>query len=138
MIVQSVIAYRRSIDNLASRGEIDTSKQRNIGYSMGGMMTLKLTAVDPRIKVTIASVTPILKEPHSAMAVHNFASSITNQPFLMLMGNTDERNYTMADARNLQDLIISNTKELIFYESGHQLPGEWTKKATQWMEKYLK
>jgi hypothetical protein len=52
---------------------------------MGGMMTFNLTAVDPQIKVAVASVTPILKEPHSAMAVHNFASSITNQPFLMLM-----------------------------------------------------
>lgn len=138
MIVQSVIAYRRSIDYLASRVEIDTAKLGIIGYSMGGMMTFKLTAIDPRIKVAVASVTPILKEPHSAMAVYNYASSITNQPFLMLMGNRDERNYSKADAQHLHDLIISNTKELIFYESGHQVPGEWTKKATHWMEKYLK
>ena len=138
MVVQSVIEYRRAIDYLASRVEIDTSKLGIIGYSMGGMMTFNLTAVDPRIKVAVASVTPILKEQHSAMAAHNFASSITNQPFLMLMGNADKRNYTKVEARQLHDIIISNTKRLVFYESGHQLPSEWTKTATEWMEKYLK
>lgn len=68
---------------------------------------LYLTAVDTRIKAAVAAVTPILKEPHSAMAVHNFASFITNQPFLMLMGNTDERNYTKVEAQQLHDMIMS-------------------------------
>jgi predicted esterase len=138
MVVQSVIEYRRAIDYLASRSEIDTSKIGIIGYSMGGMMAFNLTAVDPRIKVAVASVTPILKERHSAMAVHNFASSIANQPFLMLMGNTDERNYTKEEAQQLHDIIISKTKRLVFYESGHQLPGEWTTTATEWMKEYLR
>lgn len=138
MVVQSVVEYRRAIDYLASRVEIDTAKLGIIGYSMGGMMTFHLTAMDPRIKVAVASVTPVLKEPHSAMAVHNFASSITNQPFLMLMGNTDRRNYTEVEAQQLHHIINSNIKRLVFYDSGHQLPSEWTKKATEWMEKYLK
>lgn len=137
MIVQSVIEHRRAMDYLATRNEIDTSRLGIIGYSMGGMMTFNLTAVDPRIKVAVACVAPILKEPYSAMAVHNFAPFITSQPFLMLMGNTDERNYTKEEAQQLHDIIISNTKEMVFYESGHKLPGEWTKRATEWMEKYL-
>lgn len=138
MVVQSVIEYRRAIDYLASRSEIDTSKIGIIGYSMGGMMAFNLTAVDRRIKVAVASVTPILKERHSAMAVHNFASYVTNQPFLMLMGNADERNYTKEEAQQLHDMIISKTKRLVFYESGHQLPGAWTATATEWMKEYLR
>lgn len=138
MVVQSAIEYRRAIDYLASRAEIDTTKIGMIGYSMGGMMTFNLAAIDPRIKVAVASVTPILKEQYSAMAVHNFATSITTLPFLMLMGATDKRNYSRIDAQQLHDMINSGSKELIFYESGHRLPAEWTKKATDWMVKYLK
>lgn len=138
MVVQSVIEYRRAIDYLVTRAEIDTSQIGMIGYSMGGMMTFNLTAVDPRVKVSVACVTPILKEPYSAMTVYNFAPHIINQPFLMLMGNTDERNYTREEAQQLHDFIPSATKELVIYESGHKLPGEWTKKATEWMEEHLK
>jgi cephalosporin-C deacetylase-like acetyl esterase len=138
MIVQSVIEYRRAVDYLATRKDIDTSRIGMIGYSMGGMMAFNLTAVDPRIKVSVTCVTPILKEQHSAMAAFNFAPHITTQPFLMLIGDTDERNYSKEDAQQLHGFITSPTKELVVYESGHKLPAEWTKRATQWMEKYLR
>jgi len=35
-------------------------------------------------------------------------------------------------------IVKSDTKELIFYDSGHSLPSEWTIKAIEWMELYLK
>jgi predicted esterase len=137
MIVQSTIEYRRSIDYLATRKDIDTSKIGMIGYSMGGMMTFILSAVDPRIKVSVASVTPILKDKYSVIAVHNFAPYITDQAFLLLMGNEDKFNYTTEEAQHLYDLILSKDKELEFYESGHRLPVEWTDKAADWIKKYL-
>lgn len=137
MIIQTVIEYRRAIDYLATRVEIDTSRIGIIGYSMGGMMTFSLSAVDPRIKASVACVPPIITVPYLATAVHNFAPYITNQPFLMLMAENDERNYSMDAAQRLHELIISNKKDLVFYESGHMLPGEWANRATEWMEKYL-
>lgn len=138
MIVKSVIEYRRAIDYLFTRDDINTSKIGMIGYSMGGMMTFSMSAVDSRIKASVACVTPILKEQNSAMAVHNFAPYIIKQPFLMLMGKEDTRNYTMDEAQQIHDLITNNTKELIFYDSGHKLPYDWINKATEWMKKYLK
>lgn len=56
----------------------------------------------------------------------------------MLMGKMDTRNYTESEAKQLHDKISTNIKELIFYESGHKLPAEWTEKATGWMVKHLK
>lgn len=138
MIVQSATEYRRAIDYLGSRKEIDTSRIGMIGYSMGGMMTFNVAAVDNRIKASVACVTPILKEPFSAMNVYNFAPYLRSQSFLMLMGTTDERNYTKEDAQKLHQLIPIANKELVFYESGHQLPKEWTTKATVFMKKNLK
>ncbi|MBK8983160.1 MAG: acetylxylan esterase [Ignavibacteria bacterium] len=138
MIVQSAAEYRRAIDYLEIREDIDNSRLGMIGFSMGGLMTFSISAVEPRIKASVACVTPIIKDQYSAINVYNFAPHIKNRPFLMQVGKTDEFNYTTEEARQLFDLISSQTKEIIIYESGHILPDEWTFKTTEWMEKYLK
>lgn len=138
MIVQSVIEYRRAMDYLSTREEIDSTQFGVIGYSMGGMMVFNLAAIDSRVKVAVASVTPILKEPSSALAAYNFAPYIRDQSFLMLMGESDNRNYSKIEAQQLYNFIKSKNKVLTFFESGHELPSEWTKKASEWMFNYLK
>lgn len=138
MVVQSVIENMRAIDYLATRSDIDTARIGAIGFSMGGMMTFNLAALDNRVKVVVASVTPILKEPFSPLAVQNFAPYINGKPFLMLMGKKDVRNYSIVEAQQLHDLIDSPSKKLHFFDSGHQLPVDWTKQATTWMVRYLK
>lgn len=138
MMIQTAIEYRRAIDYLATRPEIDTARIGIVGYSMGGIMTFNLSAVEPRIKTSVAAVAPIITVPYLATAVHNSAPYITKQPFLMLMGKRDERNYSIDAAQRLYKLIPGNRKDLVFYESGHMLPGEWTSRATEWMKKYLK
>lgn len=137
MTVQSIIDYRRAIDYLSNHNEIDTTRIGLIGYSMGGFQTFSLTAVDIRVKVSVACVTPTIEAPYAPTAAYHYAPYITRQPFLMLMGKTDHA-YTIQEAQQLHDLIASDTKELIFYESGHRLPSEWTIKAIEWMELYLK
>lgn len=138
MIIQSTIAYRRGMDYLATRAEIDTSQIGVVGYSMGGMMTFILSAVDSRVKASVASVSPIITVPYLPTAIHNFAPHIKGTPFLMLMANKDERNYTPKKARQLNDLIGSDAKDLIFFDSGHMLPAEWTTHATEWLVEYSK
>ena len=137
MNVQSVIDYRRAIDYLATRKKIDSSRIGMIGYSNGSLMTFNLAAIDHRIKVAVAAVTPTIKKQYSALADVNFAPYIKKQPFLMLMGKTDQ-NYMVEEAQKLHDLVNSDTKEIVFYESGHKLPGDWTRRAAAWIDKYLK
>lgn len=138
MIVQSDIEYRRALDYLATRPEIDMTNIGVIGYSMGGMMTFNLSAVESRIKSSVACVMPVLKDQYSAIAVHNFAPRITAESFLMLVGREDEFNYTIDQAEALKDLVASPDKELVIYESGHILPTEWNQKARQWFVEHLK
>ena len=137
MIVQTAVEHRRAIDYLATRTDIDTSKIGIIGYSMGGMITFQLLAAETRIKVGISSVTPILKEPGSVLAVYNFVTRIKTRAVMMLVGRTDERNYRMNDVQTLFNFIPTVSKELIIYESGHKLPVVWTNKAVDWIKKYL-
>ena len=137
MMVQSTVEYRRAIDYLNTRTEIDTTRIGVIGYSMGGMMTFSLTGVEPRIKVSVACVTPTIKDRFGATAPHNFAAAVDGRPFLMVMGRSDPY-YVVEEAQQLHSLIDSPTKELVFYDSDHRLPVEYTGKAVAWFQNHLK
>jgi predicted esterase len=137
MVIQSTVEYRRALDYLETRTEIDNTRIGIIGYSMGGIMTFCLTGVEPRIKVSVACVTPPFKDRFSPWAPQNFARAVSGRPYLMLMGRKDQV-YTEEQAQQLYELIESPTKELFFYDSGHRLPPDHTKKALEWFQAYLK
>lgn len=137
MLVQTVVEHRRAIDVLEARDDVDTSRIGVVGYSMGGMATFMLTAVEPRVSTAVACVPPLLREDRSPVAIHNYAPRIETQPFLMLVAEEDAANTTPEEARRLHDLIASPTKEIGFYPGGHLLPPEWTQRALEWVETNL-
>lgn len=140
MFVQSVIDCRRSVDYLETRSEIDASRLGVIGYSLGGLETFALTALDARIKVSVACVTPLRHESigsDDVWAPRNFARALAGRPFLMQMGRTDPA-YKPEQAKRIFDLIPGSTKQIVWYDSGHKLPVEYAPKATEWLLKELK
>lgn len=145
MVVQTVVDYRRAMDYLETRKEIDPDRIGVIGYSLGGAMAFVLTGVDPCIKVITACVTPCLirqrwPDQHniSAIAPTNFVRAIHGRPTLMLMGKNDTGQCTVEEARALYDLIEGEAKEIVFYDSGHRLPVEHVSKAVKWFKNHLK
>jgi len=141
MLVESVIDYRRAIDYLETRPEIDMDRIGLIGYSLGGIMTYALTAAEPRIKVAVDCVGPSFKPTSwpaslAPCAPYHLAKAIDIAPFLMLRANSDEY-CTIEDAQELYELVKSSTKEIVFYDSGHRLPKEYVSKAAEWFNKYL-
>lgn len=145
MVVQTIVDYRRAIDYLETRKEIDPYRIGVIGYSLGGSMSFVLTGVDSRIKVTIACVSPTLMRQRwpnqhniSAIAPYNFVRAIKGRPLLMLMGRNDNFNYTVEEARALYELIEGESKEIVFYDSEHRLPEEHISKALEWFKNHIK
>lgn len=136
MIVGTVIDYRRAMDYLATRSEIDVDRVGVIGYSMGGIMAFNLTAIDARVRAAVSCVSPVITAPYLPSAVHNFAPRI-QAPFLMLMATNDEQNYTSESATRIYDLVGSASKDLVFYDSGHMLPREWTTRAADWLRQFI-
>lgn len=134
MVVQSVVEHRRAIDVLEARDDVDTSRIGVVGYSMGGMMTFMLAALEPRVSAAVACVPPLLREDRSPLAIHNYAPRIETQAFLLLVAQEDAANCTPEEARRLHDLIPSPARELGLYEGGHLLPPEWTARAAKWLE----
>ncbi len=145
MVVQTILDYRRALDYLETRKEIDLKRIGLIGYSLGGSMSFVLSGVDSRIKTTIACVSPTLSRKRwadqhniSAIAPYNFVRAINGRPFLMLMGKNDDFNYTVAEARAIYDLIEGDAKEIDFYDSKHSLPEKHALKVQEWFNNRLK
>ncbi|MCL6260136.1 dienelactone hydrolase family protein [Aquiflexum sp. TKW24L] len=138
MVIQTATEYRRAIDYLSTRSEIDTSRIGMMGLSMGAVITFQLSSIDPRIKTAVAGLTPPLKLPElQAGDVCTFANHVSCNSFLMFMGNEDPF-YSMEEAHELYDRIPISQKEFVEYNVGHEPPAEYVEKVTDWFEKHLK
>lgn len=133
MIVQTTVEHRRALDYLASRPEIDLDRVGALGHSMGGVITFALSAMERRVKASVACVTPLASQ--TAVAPQTFAPRL-EAPFLMLMGRKDEL-YGAEEIRQLYALVRSRTKDLEVYDSGHRLPPEYVGRAVAWFRQHL-
>ena len=77
---QSVVDYRRALDYLGTRAEIDTCRVGLLGYSMGGWQSFPLTAVDKRIKVAVACATPSRPDKFNILASQNYVRGLDRRP----------------------------------------------------------
>jgi dienelactone hydrolase len=150
MIVQWTVEYRRAMDHLADRPEVDSARLGVLAYSLGGVMGYCLAGVDPRIKVAvIASTAPLSRHylnrigwdksalvQMTPIAPQTFAPAIKNTSFLMLNGK-DDPYATGEGVQALYELVSSPTKELMFFESGHLLPADHIPKVVEWFTRYL-
>jgi dienelactone hydrolase len=135
IVTQTVVDYRRGLDCLSGRAEIDMNRIGTIGYSMGGVQTFLLTAVEPRVRVSVACVPPS-SWPQIPISPVHYAHGIGERPFLMLMGRTDSM-CPVEHAEQTIGLIPGPEKNLIFYDSGHKLTANYVPDAVDWFKKYL-
>jgi dienelactone hydrolase len=133
---QTVVDYRRAIDYLDTRPEIDIGRIGLIGYSMGGTQSFMLTAVEPRIQATVACATPSELQPHTLYAPQNYIHAIGDRPFFMVAGNNDTM-CPMIHAKQLYTLIPSSTKDLKFYDGSHKLIPTFALHAVEWIETHI-
>lgn len=134
--IQTTIDYRRALDYLKSRPEIDWARIGVFGYSMGGTQTFLLTGVDPRIKAAVACATPADRAPNSLIAPRHFARAIGKRPFLMIAGRNDEM-CPPAEAELVFHIIDSPAAKLSFFEGSHRLRPDFVPQAVRWFKDHL-
>jgi dienelactone hydrolase len=138
MVVHSTIDYRRVLEYVERRVDLDEDRVGALGFSLGGHMTFILAAVESRVRVAVAWGTPgILGPLPPLMSVFNFAPRVKNQPFLILQGRSDPF-VTAEQGRELFRALPSATKDFLFYEGEHQLRTEDVPVAVAWLQRHLK
>ncbi len=140
--------YRRAIDYLATRKDVDIKRIGLVGNSMGSMMGSILGAVDPRVRAFALCVggDPVIDA--AKQLPDSFRASVFPSCPSLYIGHIAPRNILMLNGR--QDTVMeANTsnrlyaaakqpKQQILYDSGHVLPVEGRQKAVAWIEKQLK
>jgi pimeloyl-ACP methyl ester carboxylesterase len=136
IITQTVVDYRRGLDYLATRGDIDMQRIGLLGYSMGGFHAFALTATEPRIKLAVGCVVPVSWSHDVVLAPANYARGIGGRPFSMLMGRQDEM-CSEVQARDLYALVKGQNTDIRFYDAGHRLPVDYVQDAVAFISAHL-
>lgn len=135
--VQTVKDYRRALDYLAERKDVDMNRIGLVGYSMGGMDAFYLLSVEPRIKTAVACVPPLYSVGYGAASPIDYTWGVRGKSLLMLMGKEDELyDRAMAEASYRQYIEGPGTK-LIWYDAGHMLKSNCIPDILDWLKEHL-
>jgi dienelactone hydrolase len=73
--------YRRALDYISGRDDVATNRIGLVGYSMGGMDSFYILSVEPRIKMAVACVPPMLSIGYGPASPIDYSWGIGKTPF---------------------------------------------------------
>jgi tRNA A-37 threonylcarbamoyl transferase component Bud32/dienelactone hydrolase len=132
--------YRRTLDYLSTRADIDTTKFAYFGVSWGGYMGGIIPAIEPRLKAAVLYVAGLTMERgRPEVEPINFLPRI-RIPVIMLNGKYDFF-FPVATAQEPFFRFLGSPpsdKRYLVYEGGHDVPRtELIKETLAWLDKYL-
>jgi eukaryotic-like serine/threonine-protein kinase len=129
--------FRRSIDYLETRADIDRTRLAFYGVSVGGDTGSMLVALEPRLKAAVLQATGISNEVAPEIDPINYASRV-RVPTLMLNGKYDFGLPVDTAQRPLFDLLGTTDKTLRVLEAGHKLPADAVAaEIVPWLDRHL-
>jgi len=139
-VIQWVKDLRRSVDYLATRPDIDTTKLAFYGHSWGGVQWPIVLAVEPRIKAGI-SFTGGLDNVRWMPEIDpfNFLTRVRT-PILMLASRYDPRFPFETSQRPMFELAgaPAQDKALVVYDGGHYMPIDMVaRESLAWLDQHL-
>lgn len=147
LIFRTIADYRRALDYLKTRTEINPSHCAVFGYSMGGVAATNLVAAEPRLKAGVVCVAPPMIKPNTvlsssrarfaAIAPEIDARALDGKPLLFLMASQDLY-FSVEEAAGLVALVPGTAKQLKFFESGHILPHSYIDDTVSWFRQHLR
>ncbi|MDO8667061.1 MAG: PhoPQ-activated protein PqaA family protein, partial [Gemmatimonadales bacterium] len=132
--------FRRSIDYLGTRADIDTSRLAYYGISWGGYLGGLLPAVEPRIHAVVLQVAGLLfQRALPEVDPLNFLPRVT-APVLMLNGSHDHYFPVETSQRPFFRLLGTppQNKRQVIAEGGHYVPrNQLIGETLAWLDRYL-
>ena len=137
--VRVIKEFRRCIDYLETRPDIDAGKIAYLGFSWGGSLGAIIPAVEKRLKVSIIKSGGLRSEWRPEINEINYVSRVM-LPTLMLSGRYDMTFPYETSAKPMFDLLGTPKvdKVLKLYNTDHFIPrNEFIKETLTWLDKYL-
>ncbi len=138
-LTQLVKDFKKSIDYLETRQDIDSSKIAYYGMSWGGMLGAIIPAVEERLKTAIILGGGLSGRGRPEANQINYITRV-KMPFLMLHGKYDTIFPYETSIKPMFDLLGTpdTQKELKLYETDHIPPrNEFIKEILAWLDRYL-
>jgi len=131
--------FRRSIDYLESRPDIDSKRLAYFGFSWGGAMGAIVPAVEDRLRASVLAVGGLWAMGLPEINRINYIRQI-KIPTLMLNGKYDLIEPYDTSVKPMFDLLGTpkEQKSLKLYNTDHFIPrNEYIKEILIWLDRYL-
>jgi len=137
-VIEVVKDFRRTIDYLETREDIDTERLALYGMSWGSTMGGIIAAVETRLKTAIV-MGGFVAEGRPESNMQNYAPRVT-MPILSLVGRYDSMTAYETSTKPLFDFIGTpdDHKLIKIYETDHIPPkSEYIVEILAWLDRYL-
>jgi serine/threonine protein kinase len=138
-LIQVVKDFKRCIDYLETRQDINSGKVAYYGMSWGGVLGAIIPAVEDRLKASILLPGGLVDRVRPEVHPFNYVTRVKT-PTLMLNGRYDSIFQYETVIKPMFDLLGTpdEHKELKLYETDHIPPRvEYIKESLAWLDKYL-
>jgi len=139
-LIQLVKDFKRCIDYLETRSDIDSNKLAYYGMSWGAYLGAIIPAVEERLKASVLVVGGLSGGSERSEADPINYITRVKTPTLMLNGKYDMTFPYETQIKPMFDLLGTpdEHKELKLYETDHFIPrNELIKETLAWLDKYL-
>jgi len=139
LLVQDVKDFRRSIDYLETRPDIDSERLAYYGMSWGANMGAIIPAVEERMRASVLVAGGLFGIGRPESSDLTYVARV-NTPTLILNGKYDVFFPPETSSQPMFDLLgtPAEDKRLILYETDHIPPrAEYIKETLAWLDKYL-
>jgi dienelactone hydrolase len=138
-MIKWVKDFKRCIDYLETRPDIESDKLAYYGMSWGGWIGPIIEAVEPRLKASVLLGGGLKNQGRSEAHPFNYITRVKT-PTLMINGRFDSDNPLETSIMPMIDLLGTpdEHKKLKLYETDHIPPrNEFIKETLAWLDRYL-
>ena len=137
--IKLVKDFKRSVDYLETRPDIDSNKLAYLGVSWGGQYGALIPAIEGRLKASVIDRGGLYGNTRPEVNEFNYVTRV-KIPTLMLNGRYDMTFPYELSVKPMFEFLGTppDQKELKLYDTDHFIPrAETIKETLKWLDKYL-
>ena len=131
MVIDTVRDHRVLLDWLVAQPQLDATRIKAAGYSMGAQVALLLAGLDGRVQAVAAVVPPHLGDNVAVVAPIHTVAGLQGKRVWLLTANDDDH-ASPGENQALFDAIPGHDKRHLRFDSGHLLPADYVETLADW------